>query len=108
MKKLKTDEISSVFNFGSAYSKRYLRLHLLRKQSDVDGYCVTISKKVARKAVVRNYCKRVLKYIFREFRSSLPAGYMVLQIRKQFSRRDYHDVVDEFREIVATANCHAD
>lgn len=62
---------------------------------------VVISKKIARFAVERNYCKRIVRELFRM--NQIQAGNLdlVIQIRKKFSLPQFKKVAGEFNLLLS-------
>ena len=76
----KTDEYSSVFAFRKAVRGRYFVLHY--KPSEYSGarLGVVVAKKLARRAVLRNFIKRMAREHFRHTRETLPPHDLILRL----------------------------
>lgn len=62
---------------------------------------VVVSKKVSKKAVIRNKNKRRVRHALKKFESTLsPAAYMLF-IRKDLSKAVYEDIVNELGNLVS-------
>ncbi|TAL21429.1 MAG: ribonuclease P protein component, partial [Nitrospirae bacterium] len=83
-KKLKTDEISSVFNFKHQVNGDFLRILYKPCHPLPARLAVVISKKTVRHAVSRNYCKRVARELFRTRQFQIGSLELVIQVRKEF------------------------
>lgn len=89
----KTDEFSSVFSFRKRFSSPSLVVHYKPNQLQEVRIGFVVAKKVAKRAVDRNYMRRVL----REFcRNQLPALGLeavgtdaIIQVKKKFERKDF-------------------
>lgn len=56
---------------------------------------IVVSKKTARRAVARNYMRRVLREWFRYHRSQMPGQDMVIRVNKPFGRGDFDQIQAE-------------
>jgi ribonuclease P protein component len=100
-RKLKTDEISSVFNFRHRINAEYLSFFVRGNQQQVARMAVIVSKKILRSAVKRNYCKRVIRELFRSRQEKLSGVDVVIQVKKGFSSVQFGTVVNEFDTITS-------
>lgn len=62
---------------------------------------VVVSKKMARRAVARNYMKRVVRELFRLNRLSIGSVDIVVRINQSFSKPDFAEVANEFELALA-------
>ncbi|MCB5185715.1 ribonuclease P protein component [Methylobacillus gramineus] len=99
-KLLKTDEFSSVFNFRKRVSGRYIVLHYQCNTLGNARLGLVVGKKVARRAVDRNYMKRVLRELFRVRQDQLQGLDIVARPQKQFSAENFAEIQQEFIELV--------
>lgn len=76
----KTDEYSSVFAFRRALKGRYFMLHYRPNGSETARLGVIVAKKLARRAVLRNLVKRIMRDEFRLHRTELPACDLILRL----------------------------
>ena len=60
-----------------------------------------VSKKISKKAVVRNKIKRRLKHLCRNY---LRSGSFVIVVKKDISDEDFKKIEDEFKKIVCQIN----
>lgn len=98
----KTDEFSSVFSFRKRFYGEWLFANIMPNQQDHHRYGLVVSKKVAKLAVRRNYMKRVLRELLRAQTPVNVNGYdVVLQVRKAFSRDDFHAVQRDLSLLLA-------
>ncbi|MDG1073526.1 MAG: ribonuclease P protein component [Methylophilaceae bacterium] len=84
----KTDEFSSVFSFRKRYTSTNLVVHY--KPSDLGvrvGFVV--AKKVAKRAVDRNYMRRVLRELCRQELAILSNVDVVIQVKKPFTNKEF-------------------
>ena len=100
-RKLKTDDISSVFNFRHHENGEFLRILYKPNQLHVARVAVVISKKIARHAVGRNYCKRVIRELFRTRQHQAGSLDLVILVKKKFSRLEFEKVAREFDLILS-------
>ncbi|MFL9609631.1 ribonuclease P protein component [Methylobacillus sp. Pita2] len=100
-KLLKTDEFSSVFNFRKRVSGRYLVLHYRYNEMAYARLGLVVGKKIARRAVDRNYIKRVMRELFRVSQHQLPGLDLVARPHVLFGRPQFAEIEQEFAELVA-------
>ena len=84
----KTDEFSSVFSFRKRYTSTNLVVHY--KPGDLGvrvGFVV--AKKVAKRAVDRNYMRRVLRELCRQELAILSNVDVVIQVKKPFTNKEF-------------------
>ncbi|MCB5189044.1 ribonuclease P protein component [Methylobacillus caricis] len=98
-KLLKTDEFSSVFNFRKRVSGRYIVLHYQPNNLGHARLGLIVGKKVARRAVDRNYMKRVLRELFRVRQDQLQGLDIVARPQKLFSAKNFAELQLEFVEL---------
>ena len=96
LKLKKTDEFSSVFSFRRRINGKFLAIHYMPNQCGYPRLGVVASKKVARRAVARNYIKRVIRELFRLHRASLEDLDIVVRLNQSFSHPDFLSVENEF------------
>ncbi len=103
----KTDEFSSVFGFRKAIRGKLLMLHYqLRPTGETDARLgLVIGKKLLKRAVDRNRCKRVLREQFRRRRAELPAYDLVVRLaakpEKCAGKLDAGVLVEDFLALLA-------
>lgn len=96
---LKTDEFSSVFSFRRRIYGHWLTLYGLPNEMGHARIGIVVSKKTARRAVSRNYMRRVVREWFRLHRQGLPAHDLVIRVNKCFGREDYTGVREELERL---------
>jgi len=82
-----TDDFSSVFNFKKRYFGKFITCFYRPNNLQFSRFGFIVSKKINKRAVRRNYMKRVLKELLRES-SYNPCLDIVIQVRKEFF--NYH------------------
>ena len=82
----KTDEISSVFDFRCRETGLYLTA--LAKPNTVGNprLAIMVARKVASRAVARNYMRRVLREAFRHSQQELGNFDIVIRVNRPFDR----------------------
>lgn len=103
-KLIKTDEFSSVFNFRKRISAKYLAVHY---QPNLIGHArlgLVVGKKVAKRAVDRNYIRRVLREFFRIQQHEINHVDLVIRVQKKFEKEDFVQVKQEFVTLIAKVN----
>ncbi len=87
-KLLKTDEFSSVFSFKQRIFGERLALHVLPNTLGFPRLGIVVSKKTSRRAVDRNYMRRIIREWFRLHRSMMSGHDMVVRVNKPFARSE--------------------
>jgi len=103
-KLIKTDEFSSVFNFRKRISAKFLALHYQPNQIGHARLGLVVGKKVARRAVDRNYMRRVLREFFRMQQHEINHFDLVIRVQKKFEKEDFIQIKQEFDTLVAKIN----
>jgi ribonuclease P protein component len=88
-KLLKTDEYSSVFSFRRRFFMDGLTIHYMPNALGYPRLGIVVGKKAVRRAVDRNYVKRVVREWFRRHREMLGDVDLVVQFKDSFGKRDY-------------------
>lgn len=101
-RKLKTDEISSVFNFGAQKQRQYLRILISENDIGFAKFAVVVGKRIVRQSVQRNYCKRVIKELFRLSNKDMAGWNIVIQVRRKFGKMLYKEVAEEYLALTET------
>jgi ribonuclease P protein component len=85
-------EFQAVFGGGTRFSGPLFRLQVLPAAADAaDAACrlgMTVSKRVDKRAVVRNRIRRQVREAFRLQRAQLPAGDYVFQAKPEAAKAD--------------------
>ena len=103
-KLIKTDEFSSVFNFRKRISAKYLAVHYQPNQIGHARLGLVVGKKVAKRAVDRNYMRRVLREFFRVQQYEINHVDLVIRVQKKFEKEDFVQVKQEFVTLIAKVN----
>ena len=117
-KLIKTDDFSSVFNFRKRIAGKYLVFHykieapqVLDNQISSDHVLsirvgLAVAKKVAKRAVDRNYMKRVLREFVRlqlkqsaALQPKLMKADVVIRVQKIYSYQQFIEVNKEFNQL---------
>lgn len=99
-KLIKTDEFSSVFSFRRRVFGECLAMHYTPNMLGYSRLGIVVGKKTARRAVARNYIRRVLREWFRQNRDRLGAYDLVIRVSKPFGRPDFRRVAEELEELL--------
>lgn len=99
-KLLKTDEFSSVFSFRRRFFSERLALHSMPNELGYPRLGIVVSKKTAKRAVARNYMRRVLREWFRHNRGQISGQDLVIRINKPFGRADFVQVQNELAKLL--------
>lgn len=98
--KLRTDEISSVFNLKNQVSGKFIRIRFTKSQSITPKFAVIISKRIVRYAVERNYCKRVVRELFRNHQYQLININIIVQVLSKFNKDKFSYIFHEFESLL--------
>lgn len=95
-KLLSTNDFSDVFkNKRFFHTKKTLKIFYHIKNQNTPRIGLIISKKIAKKAVDRNYMKRFLREWFRNNRLFLPTGDYIFFVVTRFNRNHFQEVRQE-------------
>ncbi len=97
LKLKKTDEFSSVFSFRRRIHGKFLVIHYMPNTLGYPRIGIVVSKKMARRAVARNYMKRIVRELFRLNRLNIGDIDIVVRINQSFSKLDFVSVMREFK-----------
>jgi len=85
----KTDEFSSVFSFRKRFSTAFFVVHYMPNDILDARIGFVVAKKTAKRAVDRNYMRRVLRELCRQELHVLNDVDVVIQVKKPFKHRQY-------------------
>lgn len=103
-KLIKTDEFSSVFNFRKRISAKYLALHYQPNQVGHARLGLVVGKKIARRAVDRNYMRRVLRELFRLQQYEIASVDLVIRVQNKFVKADFILIKQELAALISKIN----
>jgi len=103
-KLIKTDEFSSVFNFRKRISARFLAVHYQPNDIGHVRLGLVVGKKVAKRAVDRNYMRRVLREFFRIQQHEINHVDLVVRVQKKFEKEDFLQIKQEFESLIEKVN----
>jgi ribonuclease P protein component len=93
------DDFSSVFNFKKRYFGKFITCFYRPNNLQFSRFGFIVSKKINKKAVRRNYMKRVLKELLRES-SYHPSLDIVIQVKKEFFNHHFLLIQAEINEFL--------
>ncbi|MGE4267610.1 MAG: ribonuclease P protein component [Deferribacterales bacterium] len=97
-----TRDFERVFRQGKKKQGRFVCIHYLYNEEDRTRVGITVSKKVDKRAVVRNLIKRRLREIFRRNRQVFPCCLdMVFRALPACTNADYGELRDEVISLAA-------
>jgi ribonuclease P protein component len=97
----KTDEFSSVFSFRRRINGKYLTVFYMPNSMEYARLGIVVSKKIVRRAVARNYIKRVIRELFRLNCQMITPKDMVIRVNLQFGRHDFGVIEQEFAQLIS-------
>jgi len=97
---IKTDDFSSVFNFRKRISGHYLAIHYQYNSLGTPRLGLIVGKKIAKRAVDRNYMKRVLRELFRVHQHDIAPLDLVVRVQRVYGPSDYPRLAGEFCELL--------
>jgi len=95
----KTDEYSSVFAFRKAVRGRFFVLHHRPAGIATARLGVVVAKKLVRRAVQRNFIKRMAREAFRHLREKLPPYDMVLRLNAKIETASRAELRAELQQL---------
>ncbi len=111
--RLKNQEIQMVLSKGEKIENPYFLIFYLENNLNRFRLGVVVSKKITKLAVERNYLKRIVKVIFRDYFLKnnfhfLKSYDIVIVIKKLFSRKDFLQIKENlfslFKNIIKRKN----
>lgn len=103
-KLIKTDEFSSVFNFRKRISAKFLALHYQPNSVGRARLGLVVGKKIAKRAVDRNYMRRLLRELFRLQQHDIAHVDLVIRVQNKFDKENFIQIKQEFAALVAKIN----
>ena len=82
------DDFSSVFILGKRFSGQFINIFYKPNQLEYNRFGLIVGKKINKKAVARNYMKRVIRDIFRQSDNSSKMD-IIIQVKKNFYKKDF-------------------
>ena len=105
---LKTDDFSSVFRLRSLRSNQWVQVYACPNTVGQARLGLVVGKKVAKRAIKRNYMKRTARETFRLCAARLGSVDFVVRVRQPFDRRHAAEVRSALRSLFTKlARCHA-
>jgi len=96
------DDFSSVFILKKRFSGAFINIFYKPNQLQLNRFGLIVSKKINKKAVGRNYMKRVIRSVFRDSETSKKFD-IVIQVKKNFTHKnflmvskDIHNFLDRY------------
>ncbi|OWY40953.1 ribonuclease P protein component [Xenophilus sp. AP218F] len=105
---LKTDEFSSVFSLRQQRSNAFFQVYARGNDLGHPRVGLVVGKKVAKRAVRRNYIKRCVREWFRLNQQTLGGVDYVVRAKQPFTRDQQNEAVTALSTLFAKlARCHA-
>ena len=82
------DDFSSVFILRNRFGGQFINIFYKPSQLEFNRFGLIVSKKINKKAVDRNYMKRVIRDVFRQFNYPSKLD-IIIQVKKNFVKKDY-------------------
>lgn len=102
----KTDEISSVFGFKRRASSAHFTVWVRPNGLSYARLAIMVPRRVASRAVDRNYMRRVVREVFRLGQAGFGACDVVVRVAKPFCRKDFSSVREELlRQLARLCPC---
>lgn len=88
-----------VFERRAAAGGRYVQLFVAPRAGASACFGISVSKRVCPLAASRNYCKRVLRAWYGQYRADFEASDIVIRVRRSYSRREFPMVYEELLKL---------
>jgi ribonuclease P protein component len=95
------DDFSSVFILKKRFSGQFINIFHKPNQLEYNRFGLIVSKKINKKAVARNYMKRVIRDVFRQHNNPSKLD-MIIQVKKNFHKEDYALVKNDIHIFIET------
>ena len=82
------DDFSSVFILKNRFSGKFINIFHKSNQLEFNRFGLIVSKKINKKAVARNYMKRVIRDVLRQINNSHKLD-IIIQVKKNFHVKDF-------------------
>lgn len=96
---LTANEFSSVFAFRKRLIGQYFNAHYLTQELGYSRLGLVVAKKVAKRANVRNYMKRVFREYFRLNLAQNCSLDLIIRVTKTFNTQNYLTIIDELTRL---------
>lgn len=104
----KADEISSVFDFKCRVSSAHFIALVKPNKLTYPRLVVMVAKKTSRRAVQRNYMRRVIREYFRKTKQDIAQIDIVIRVTKSFKKQENATINQEIAVIFSKlVKCHA-
>ena len=100
----KTKEIENAFKIGRSFYNNILGFRVIKNDLEESRFCIIISSKISKKAVVRNKIKRRIRYIINNDLTKIKKSFdVVVVVNKNIIDLDFSDlknsVVDSLKKL---------
>jgi ribonuclease P protein component len=95
------DDFSSVFILRKRFSGQFINILHKPNQLEYNRFGLIVSKKINKKAVARNYRRRVIRDVFRQHNNSSKLD-IIIQVKKNFHKKDYVLVKNDIHTFIET------
>jgi len=101
----KKKEFERVFKKGKAKKKDFLFIKFVKNDQNATRFGFVVSKKISKKAVVRNKVKRRLREAAREMLSEIKPGYdVVIVAQKGIEKQDFFQIKNQLKQLLRKIN----
>jgi ribonuclease P protein component len=97
--RLNTSEFKEVFTFGKTSKNQLFILKSHKNQLTYSRFAVVVSKKIAKRAVERNYLKRKFIHALKEVSNTLPVSDYVFILNSSIKDIQYKDLLINLEHI---------
>jgi ribonuclease P protein component len=96
----KAADISAVFDFRRRAQGQHLAVHAKPNTLTSPRLAIMVAKRVAPRAVQRNYMRRVIREVFRMLAPELPGCDVVVRVVRPFARGDFTCIDAELKQLL--------
>ena len=99
-KRIHSEDFDKVLKKGKITHSPLFSLSYLKLEDQSQAFAVVASKKVSKKAVIRNRNKRRVRHILKKIASNLPSGAYAVFIKKDLAPFSHQELLTEVNRLL--------